>query len=57
MDNPEIEQLRSELEILKEWIKANSRRLDDLEASAFFLEDFEEVVLVTVPGKCERKHT
>jgi len=36
---------------LREWVKANSRRLEDLEANAFFLEGYEEVLLVTVPRR------
>lgn len=45
----ETEKLRVELNSLREWVAANMRRLDDLESSAFLLEDAEEVILVTVP--------
>ena len=51
MDEIEIEMLQSELAFLREWVTANARRLDDLESSAFVLEETEEVILVTVPRK------
>lgn len=46
-----MERLRAELDALREWVRANSRRLEDLEANSFFLEDYEEVLLVTVPRR------
>lgn len=51
MEVYELQKLRDEVAWLREWVKANSRRLEDLEANAFFLEDSEEVILVTVPRR------
>lgn len=51
MEVDELQKLRDEVAWLREWVKANSRRLEDLEANAFFLEDSEEVILVTVPRR------
>ncbi len=51
MDETEIEAILSELNFLREWVAANARRLDDLESSAFMLEETEEVILMTVPRK------
>ncbi len=53
MTNTRISDIESELQFLREWIKANSRRLDELEASTFQLADVEEVIVVAVP-KVER---
>ena len=51
MDETEIKSILSELTFLREWVAANARRLDDLESSAFQLDEAEEVILVTVPRK------
>jgi hypothetical protein len=51
MIDEEIDKLLTELSFLREWVAANARRLDDLESSAFILEETEEVILVTVPRK------
>jgi hypothetical protein len=51
MKKDEMEDIILELQYLKEWINANSRRLDYLEANAFFLDEHEEVLLITVPKK------
>jgi hypothetical protein len=51
MIDERVKALEEELKFLKEWIIANNRRLEDLESNAFFLEDHEEVLLVTVPRK------
>lgn len=45
----ELEALRRELRLLKGWVEANTRRIEELEATAFQLDDAEEVLLVTVP--------
>jgi hypothetical protein len=49
MKKDEIENIVLELKYLREWVNANSRRLDDLEETAFFLDEHEEVLLITVP--------
>jgi hypothetical protein len=49
MGSVDIEDLLSEILFLREWVAANTRRLDDLESSAFVLEEAEEVILVSVP--------
>lgn len=51
MDETELEAILSELIFLRKWVAANTRRLDDLESSAFLLDETEEVILVTVPRK------
>lgn len=51
MSSQKIEELESEISFLREWILSNVRRIDDIESNAFFLEDTEEVLLVTVPKK------
>ena len=43
--------LLTELSFLREWVASNTRRLNDLESSAFLLDDAEKVVIVTVPRK------
>jgi hypothetical protein len=43
--------VESQLRELREWLKANTRRIEELEATAFQLLDEEEVLLVTVPRK------
>lgn len=55
MDETEIKSIMSELVFLREWVAANARRLDDLESSAFLLDEAEEVILVTVPRKDDRR--
>ncbi len=55
MDETEIKSILSELAFLREWVAANARRLDDLESSAFLLDEAEEVILVTVPRKDDRR--
>jgi hypothetical protein len=51
MENDEMKRVLAELSFLREWVAANTRRLDDLESSAFMLDEAEEVVLVTIPKK------
>lgn len=51
MEINEIERVLAELSFLREWVAANTRRLDDLESNAFLLDEAEEVVLVTVPKR------
>lgn len=34
---------------LRSWIEALTRRVEELEASAFQLQDHEEIVLITLP--------
>ena len=51
MNETEIDRILSELVFLREWVAANTRRLDDLESSAFLLDEAEEVILATVPRK------
>jgi len=46
-----ISYIELELRILKEWVKANNRRIEELEASAFQLADVEEVLIVAFPKK------
>ena len=45
----ELEALRRELKLLKGWVEANTRRIEEREATAFQLDDAEEILLVTVP--------
>jgi hypothetical protein len=42
------EETVSQLMELRGWIEALTRRIEELEASAFQLEDHEEVVLITL---------
>ena len=42
-------ELKSQIRELREWIEALTRRIEDLESSAFQLQDHEEVILVTLP--------
>jgi hypothetical protein len=46
--------VESQLRELREWVKANSRRIEELEATAFQLLDEDEVLLVAIPRKRER---
>jgi len=45
------ERLKLEIEGLRERMESNTRRIEELEATAFTLSDEEEVVLVAVPRK------
>jgi hypothetical protein len=45
----DTEELKSQIRELREWIGALMRRIEDLESSAFQLQDHEEVILVTMP--------
>jgi len=47
-DVPKIE---SQLYELREWLEAVTRRLEQLEATAFQLNDEEEVLLIAVPRR------
>ncbi len=49
MKKNRISDIESELRTLREWIKANSRRIEELEATSFQLADVEEVLIVTIP--------
>jgi hypothetical protein len=51
MSHDRIQELEAELSFLREWIISNTRRINDIEANAFFLEETEEVILVTIPKK------
>ena len=44
-----IAKLEAEIKTLKKRLEANTRRIEELEATSFQLEEQEEVVLVTVP--------
>ena len=46
--------VESQLRELREWVKANSRRIEELEATAFQLLDEDEVLIVAIPRKRER---
>jgi hypothetical protein len=56
MDPTDLDAIISELIFLRQWVAANTRRLDDLESNAFTLEETEEVILVTVPKKDAPSH-
>lgn len=43
--------LESQLRELREWIRANTRRIEELEATAFQLLDEEEVLIIAVPDR------
>jgi len=49
MKKNRILDIESELRTLREWIKANSRRIEELEATSFQLTDAEEVLIVKIP--------
>jgi hypothetical protein len=51
MSDCRVNELEKELNYIKEWMLSNTRRIDDIEANAFFLENTEEVLLVTIPKK------
>lgn len=46
-----LDELLGELRLLRSWVESNTRRIEELEATTFQLEDCEEVVLVTVPRR------
>jgi hypothetical protein len=48
--NPDKEMSSQVLE-LRSWIEALARRVEELEASAFQLQDHEEIVLITLPSE------
>jgi hypothetical protein len=52
--NPDKEMSSQVLE-LRSWIEALARRVEELEASAFQLQDHEEIVLITLPSE-DRKN-
>lgn len=43
--------LESQLRELVEWVRANTRRIEGLEATAFQLLDEEEVLIIDVPHR------
>lgn len=43
--------MEAEIETLRQRVEINTRRIEELEATAFQLEDAEEVILVTVPKR------
>jgi len=43
--------LEAELKELRAWVRANMRRIEELEATAFQLMDGEEVILIAVQEK------
>jgi hypothetical protein len=49
-----LEKLESEIESLRKRMESNTRRIEELEATAFTLRDEEEVVLVAVPRKSDQ---
>jgi len=49
--NMKTHELEASVEELRGWVEALSRRVEELEQSAFQLADQEEVVLVTVPRR------
>ena len=49
--NTKMYELEASVEELRGWVEALSRRVEELEHSAFQLADQEEVALVTVPGR------
>jgi len=49
--NMKAYELEASVEELRGWVEALSRRVEELEQSAFQLADQEEVVLVTVPRR------
>ncbi|MFQ6052826.1 MAG: hypothetical protein ACE5OO_01170 [Candidatus Bathyarchaeia archaeon] len=52
MDQPRGESdLRSQLQELRKWVSANTRRIEELEATAFQLLDAEEVLIIAIPNR------
>lgn len=43
--------LESQLRELREWIRANTRRIEELEATSFQLLDEEDVLIIAVPDR------
>ncbi len=43
------DEIKSQIVELRSWIEALTRRVEELEASAFQLQDHEEIVLITLP--------
>jgi hypothetical protein len=43
--------MEAEIETLRQLVEINTRRIEELEATAFQLEEEEEVILVTVPRR------
>ena len=48
--NPDKE-MSSQILELRSWIEALARRVEELEACAFQLQDHEEIVLITLPSE------
>ncbi len=46
---------KSQIAELRSWIEALTRRVEELEASAFQLQDHEEIVLITLPAADREK--
>lgn len=44
-------EMSSQVLELRSWIEALTRRVEELEASAFQLQDHEEIVLITLPSE------
>jgi prefoldin subunit 5 len=51
----DTEELKSQIKELRAWIRALTRRIEDLESSAFQLQEHEEVILVTLPIEDRRQ--
>jgi hypothetical protein len=49
MEQEDAGDLKAMILELREWVMANSRRIEDLEATAFQLEGEEEILLIAVP--------
>jgi len=43
--------IESQLRELREWVRANTRRIEELEATAFKLLEEEEVLIIAVPKR------
>jgi hypothetical protein len=43
--------MEAEIETIKQLVEINTRRIDELEATAFQLDEEEDVILVTVPRR------
>jgi len=48
-----LEELEAEVGLLREWVASLHRRVEEIEANAFFLEEVEEVVVLAVPKKTD----
>jgi len=53
--NKRVENVEASLEEMRHWVESLSRRLEELEYSAFQLEEEDEVVLITVPRRLPTK--